>query len=68
MSAAEKTLTCDSCPEESPDVQAAMKHVTANTDHKMSAVIDEEGSTITVSINDGDENAGDLWGFGGDDQ
>jgi hypothetical protein len=53
------TLICDSCPETAEDVQPAMDHVRANFGHKMTGAVDDEGTTVTVSIDDDLED--DEW-------
>ena len=55
------TLTCDSCDETADGVKPAMEHITANPDHTMNGAVDDEGTTVTVSAADDEDD--DLWDF-----
>jgi len=55
-------LTCDSCDETADGVQPAIAHVTSNPGHRMGAEIDDEGTTVTVSVDEPDyEDEGDVY-------
>lgn len=46
------TLKCNSCTFSTEDLHDAMEHVGASLGHVMSVEIDDEGTTLTVSMTD----------------
>jgi hypothetical protein len=54
------SLKCNSCTFASSDIHDAMEHVGVSLGHVMSAQVDDEGTTITVSL-DEDEDVTDDW-------
>ena len=61
MSADANTLTCNSCDAATEDIPAAMQHVAANPEHEMTAAIGDDGTTMTISMVDGDDYDDDDW-------
>lgn len=54
------SIKCESCDFDTTEVQAGMEHA-SNTGHALGAILDEEGTTLTISVTDGSDVGDDPY-------